>query len=75
MRDIPLSATLGSPADMEAMNGEPDLAAMAEMLRASGRYRVQRRLEARLAFSVPDESATRTALFVDVCYNESATSS
>lgn len=66
MSDIPLSATSGSPADMEAMSSEPDLAAMAEILRASGRYRVQRRLEPRRTFSAPDGSATRTALFVDV---------
>lgn len=66
MSDIPLSATSGAPADMEAMSGGPDLAAMAEILRASGCYRVQRRLEPRRTFSVSDGSATRTALFVDV---------
>lgn len=66
MSDIPLSATSGAPADMEAMSSGPDLAAMAEILRASGRYRVQRRLEPRRTFSVSDGSATRTALFVDV---------
>lgn len=43
MSDRALSATSGFPADMEAMNGEADLLAMAEILRASGRYRVQRR--------------------------------
>lgn len=66
MSDIPLYTTQGSPADMETMSGEPDLAAMAEILRASGRFRVQRRLEPRRTFSAPDGSATRTALFVDV---------
>lgn len=72
MSDIPLSATSGSP-DMEAMSGEPDLAAMAEILRASGRYRVQRRLEPRRTFLVADGSATRTALFVDVVRGHTAT--
>lgn len=41
MSDRPLSATSGSPADMEAMNGEAYLLAMAEILRASGRYRAR----------------------------------
>ena len=51
---------------MEAMSGALDLAAMAAIFRASGRYRVQRRLEPRRNFSDPAGSATRTALFVDV---------
>jgi len=41
MSDIPFSATSGSPADMKAMNGEADLLAIAEILRASDRYCIQ----------------------------------
>jgi DNA polymerase III subunit epsilon len=51
---------------METISDEQDLAVMAEILRASGRYRVQHRLEPRRTLRVPEGSATRSALFVDV---------
>lgn len=66
MSDAPPSATAGLPAREESANGELDLAGLAEVLRASGRYRVQRRLEPRRTINPPDGSPTRTALFVDV---------
>lgn len=43
-----------------------DLDALAAQLVASGRYRVQRRLDRRTAITVPDGTPTRLGLFVDV---------
>lgn len=66
MRDIPRSATSALSSNRETISDEQDLAVMAEILRASGRYRVQHRLEPRRTRLAPEGSATRTALFVDV---------
>ena len=44
----------------------PDLEAMAAALRASGRYRVLRRLAPRPPIAIPDGVLVRTGLFVDV---------
>ncbi len=43
-----------------------DLAALAELLNASGEYRVQRRLAERPIITDPDGTPTRTGLFLDV---------
>jgi DNA polymerase-3 subunit epsilon len=43
-----------------------DLEAMAAALRASGEYRVLRRLTPRSPIAIPDGAVTRTGLFVDV---------
>jgi DNA polymerase-3 subunit epsilon len=44
----------------------PDLEAMAAALRASGQYRVLRRLAPRPPIAIPDGILVRTGLFVDV---------
>jgi DNA polymerase-3 subunit epsilon len=43
-----------------------ELAEMAQLLVASGQYRVQRRLETRTAVSPPADVALKTAIFLDV---------
>jgi len=45
---------------------DADLEALAAQLVASGRYRVQRRLDPRAIITAPDGTATRLGLFVDV---------
>jgi len=51
----------------EAITGQdPNLAEMAQLLVASGQYRVQRRLEAHAPVSPPAGLAVKTAIFLDV---------
>lgn len=66
MIEVSHPATPSFPVRDEQAGGDLNLAAMAKVLSASGRYRVQRRLEPRRTINPPDGSATRTALFVDV---------
>jgi DNA polymerase-3 subunit epsilon len=66
MIEVSHPATPSFPVRDEPAGDDVDLAAMAEILSASGRYRVQRRLEPPRTINAPDGSATRTALFVDV---------
>ena len=47
-------------------DGDADLDALAAQLVASGRYRVQRRLDRRTVITAPDGTPTRLGLFVDV---------
>lgn len=66
MTDVPHPATASFPVRNEQAVTDVDLAAMAEVLRASGGYRVQRRLKPRRTINPIDGSTTRTALLVDV---------
>lgn len=48
------------------ITAEPTLAELADLLTASGDYRVQRRLRPRSTITPPDGTPTRTALLIDV---------
>lgn len=56
------------PEDIEAKfgSGQDDLERLAAILNASGEYRVQKMLRPRHFVNPPDDSLTRTALFIDL---------
>jgi len=66
MDDIPLPQALSTHRDVDGAQTDLDLTGMAEILSASGHFRVQRRLQPRRFVNAADRTPTRTGLLVDV---------
>jgi DNA polymerase III subunit epsilon len=66
MDDIPRPQALSTHRDVNGAQNDLDLTGMAELLSASGHFRVQRSLEPRRFVNAADGTPTKTGLFVDV---------